>query len=142
MNKAARIQELKGRVKRCCCKYCGHPLEIKQIIFSEHTDARIELFCTSCDRIEYGVEKEIYLSAKFFVEQLKFNHYPDLDDNNRRQQMNIAKVCEIMAWGHSNLGILNHDGFQVPITMNADIIGNSITISEDTLNALCEEAEL
>lgn len=50
------------------------------------------------------MEKEIYQSAEFFVEEMAFNHYPDLDDNQRRKQMNIAKVCEIMAWENRNMG--------------------------------------
>ena len=56
-----RLEMLKGRTKRCVCRYCGNNLILKKIVFSEHEDSRVEIFCESCDRIEFGVEKEIYL---------------------------------------------------------------------------------
>lgn len=92
-----RIDMLKKRTKRCVCKYCGGQLKLRQITFTDNVDARTEIFCSDCDRIEFGVEKEIYSSAKFFVENSRFNCYPDLDDSENTKQMTIAKVCEIMA---------------------------------------------
>lgn len=138
----SRIEELKARTKRCCCKYCGGELEVKRIIYSEYENARIEIFCKNCERVEYGVEKEIYQSAEFFVEEMAFNHYPDLDDNQRRKQMNIAKVCEIMAWENRNMGFLDNDGFTVPVKMNPDVIGNCIVLDDAALEAACQEAGL
>ena len=138
----SRIEELKARTKRCCCKYCGGELEVKRIIYSEYENARIEIFCKNCERVEYGVEKEIYQSAEFFVEEMAFNHYPDLDDNQRRKQMNIAKVCEIMAWENRNMGFLDTDGFTVPVKMNPDVIGNCIVLDDAALEAACQEADL
>lgn len=138
----SRIEELKARTKRCCCKYCGGELEVKRIIYSEYENARIEIFCKNCERVEYGVEKEIYQSAEFFVEEMAFNHYPDLDDNQRRKQMNIAKVCEIMAWENRNMGFLDTDGFTVPVKMNPDVIGNCIVLDDAALEAACQEAGL
>ena len=41
---------------------------MKQLVFSEYDDARVEIFCRDCDRIEFGVEPEIYEIAKYFVE--------------------------------------------------------------------------
>ena len=138
----SRIEELKARTKRCCCKYCGGELEVKRIIYSEYENARIEIFCKNCERVEYGVEKEIYQSAEFFVEEMAFNHYPDLDDNQRRKQMNIAKVCEIMAWENRNMGFLDTDGFTVPVKVNPDVIGNCIVLDDAALEAACQEAGL
>ena len=138
----SRIEELKARTKRCCCKYCGGELEVKRIIYSEYENARIEIFCKNCERVEYGVEKEIYQSAEFFVEEMAFNHSPDLDDNQRRKQMNIAKVCEIMAWENRNMGFLDTDGFTVPVKMNPDVIGNCIVLDDAALEAACQEAGL
>ena len=138
----SRIEELKARTKRCCCKYCGGELEVKRIIYSEYENARIEIFCKNCERVEYGVEKEIYQSAEFFVEEIAFNHYPDLDDNQRRKQMNIAKVCEIVAWENRNMGFLDTDGFTVPVKMNPDVIGNCIVLDDAALEAACQEAGL
>ena len=124
---------LKKRTHRCVCKYCGGKLKLRQIIFSEFEDARTEIFCSDCDRIEFGVEKEIYDSAKYFVENSRFNCYPDLDDSENTKQMTIAKVCEIMSWENQNLGFLNSDGFVVPIHANENFVGECVTLSDDDL---------
>ena len=116
-----RIKMLKKRTKRCRCKYCGGKLKLRRIIFSDYEDARIEIFCADCDRIEFGVEPEIYSSAKFFVENSGFNCYPDLDDSERTKQMVIAKVCEIMAWHDQNLGIMNENGFTTKLNTKNNI---------------------
>lgn len=125
-----RIDVLKQRTKRCRCKYCGGGLKLRRIIFSEHEDARIEIFCNSCERIEYGVEPEIYQSAVYFVENSGFNCYPDLADNEQRKQMVVAKVCEIMAWQDQNLGILKEDGFCVELNMNENFLGECVTLED------------
>lgn len=128
-----RMDTLKKRTKRCRCKYCGGMLKMRRIIFSDYEEARIEIFCNHCDRIEYGVEPEIYQSAKFFVENSGFNCYPDLDDNEKTKQMTIAKVCEIMAWQDQNLGIINENGFLVELSLNENFVGECITLSEADL---------
>ena len=108
-----RVETLKARSRRCVCKYCGGSLEIKRFIFSDIKDARIELYCESCGRIEFGVEPEIYQSATNFIDNLEVDFFEDLEDNEKKHQMNIAKVCEIMAWGFRNTGLLTADGFTV-----------------------------
>ena len=130
-----RISMLKSRKKRCVCKYCGGNLKLKRIIFSDYEDARIEIFCSECDRIEFGVEREIYASARYFVENTGFNCFPDLDNNENTRQMTIAKVCEIMAWEAHNFGIVNENGFTVELHMNENFIGECITLTEDELEA-------
>ena len=127
------IDTLKKRTRRCVCKYCGGHLKLKRIIFSDFEDARIEIFCSQCDRIEYGVEPEIYQSARFFVQNSGFNCYPDLDDNAKTRQMTTAKVCEIMAWQDQNLGFLDATGFLVARRYNENFLGECITISEAAL---------
>ena len=129
-----RIDMLKKRTKRCRCKYCGGRLKLRRIIFGDFEDARIEIYCNQCDRIEYGVEPEIYQSARYFVQNSGFTCYPELDNNEKTQQMNIAKVCEIMAWENQNLGLLNEEGFQVPLAMNENFLGECITLSEADLD--------
>ena len=129
-----RLDMLKKRTKRCRCKYCGGKLKLRRIIFSEYEEGRIEIFCNSCDRIEYGVEPEIYASALFFVENSGFNCFPDLDNNEKTKQMTISKVCEIMSWQNQNLGIMNANGFCVPLRINENFIGECITLSEDDLD--------
>lgn len=128
-----RLSMLKKRTKRCVCKYCGGKLKLRRIIFSDFEDARIEIFCSSCNQIEFGTEREIYASAKFFVENSGFNCFPDLDDNENTKQMTIAKVCEIMAWENQNLGMLTPQGFTVPIQMNENFVGECITLSDEDL---------
>ncbi len=129
-----RIDMLKKRTKRCVCKYCGGRLKLRRIIFSDYEDARIEIFCKDCDRIEFGVEPEIYASAKFFVENSKFNCYPDLDDNEKTKQMTIAKVCEIMAWENQNIGIMDNDGFNIPLKLNEGFVGECVTLTDEDLD--------
>ncbi len=128
-----RIDMLKQRTERCVCKYCGGKLRLRQIMFSSFEDARIEIFCKSCDRIEFGVEPEIYNNAKFFVEETGFNCYPDLDDNEKTKQMTIAKVGEIITWQNQNIGILSPYGYQIPLCINDNYIGECITLSEEDL---------
>ena len=129
-NSQKRLSMLKDRVKRCKCKYCGGQLSIKQLSFSSLDEARTEIFCNNCDRIEFGVEPEIYANAKFFVDETNFNCFPDLDDNDRTRQMSIAKVCEIMTWLSQNIGILKPEGFQIELMMNEHYIGECITLSD------------
>ena len=128
-----RLTLLKERTQRCCCKYCGGQLRVRQIIFTEYEEARIELFCKDCDRIEFGVEPEIYTNAQYFVEETGFNCYPDLDDNEKTKQMTIAKVCEIMTWENQNIGILTPEGFCVPLNMNQHYVGECLTLSDEDL---------
>ncbi|MBO4947959.1 MAG: hypothetical protein J6C83_01255 [Peptococcaceae bacterium] len=130
---AKRLQELRTRTARCCCRFCGSSLEIRKIIFTGY-DSRIEIFCPECDQIEYGTEPEIYLSAKYFVETMGFNYYQDLDDNEQTKKMNIAKICDIMAWENKHMGFLKENGFAVPPDLNPTILGNMLVIDDDTLN--------
>lgn len=130
-----RLDMLKKRAKRCVCKYCGGSLRLRQIAFSNCDEARIEIFCKECDRIEFGVEPEIYKNARFFVEETDFHCFSDLDDNEKTKQMTIAKVCEIMTWQNQNIGILTSDGFNIPLEMNENYVGECITLSEDDITA-------
>lgn len=132
-NVKGRLEELKKREKRCCCKYCGGKLEIRRIIFSKDEDARIELFCSQCDRIEFGVEPEIYALSVYFVDYLQFDHFPELDKNQQTRRMNIAKVCEIITWGVKNLGILSSSGFSIPVKIREGVSDNCLVLTEKIL---------
>ena len=129
----SRLEMLKGRTKRCVCKSCGSPLKLRQIIFSELDDARIEIFCKSCNRIEFGVEPEIYQSARFFIEQTGFNYFQSMDNTDAVLQMNTAKVCELMSWVCQNLGVLNDTGFTIPLDLNENFIGECIVLKDADL---------
>ena len=133
-NSKKRVSMLIERSARCVCKYCGGQLRVRQIIFTEYEEARIELFCKDCDRIEFGVESEIYTNAQYFVEETGFNCYPDLDDNEKTKQMTIAKVCEIMAWENQNIGIMDNDGFNIPLKLNESFVGECVTLSDEDLD--------
>ncbi len=128
-----RIEMLKKRTKRCVCKYCGGRLRLRQIAFSNCEDARIEIFCSDCNRIEFGVEPEIYKNAQFFVEETGFQCFPDLADNEKTKQLTIAKVCEIMTWQNQNIGILTSDGFTIPLERKTQYVGACMILSEDDL---------
>lgn len=135
-----RIKHLKKRATHCCCRYCGGELHVRQIIFYTQADARIELYCDQCQKIEYGVEKEIYESAKAFVQSTKFNHFSDMEENEQRLQMNIAKVCDLTTWQLKRLGLLKDEGFCVPVHQNDVEIEGCTTFDEDILATMLEEA--
>lgn len=47
--------------------------------------------------------------------------------------MNIAKVCEIMAWGDKNIGLLTENGFTVPVYLETQQIGQTVIFEADDL---------
>ncbi len=128
-----RIETLKKRTRRCVCKYCGGPLSLRRIIFHDVEDVRVEIYCDNCDRIEFGVEPEIYISACNFVDNLEFDCYEGLDANEKKRQMNIAKVSEILSWGCKNMGLLNQEGFQVPLQMKQSDWAECLVLSSEEI---------
>lgn len=128
-----RLEVLKNRLHRCVCRYCGGSLELRRIAFSDYGEARSELYCPQCQRIEFGTEPEIYQSAAYFVDQFGFNHYPGLDENEKTRRMNIAKVCDIMAWGDKNIGLLTDKGYTVPVYLQAQQIGKTVIFEDADL---------
>lgn len=110
-----RLSCLNQRKAYCCCKYCGSALEIRRVAYSNHDDARVELYCPQCEKIEFGVEKEIYAVAEYYVDELEFDIFDELDNSLLKKQMNIAKVAEIISWGFVNLGYVNEFGFYYPV---------------------------
>ena len=110
-----RLEEIKNRSKRCVCKYCGGRLRVRMLDFGQIETANLEIFCENCDKIEYGVEPEIYHSAQYAVDILGFNAYQDRADNEQRRRLNIAKVCELLFWHDRELGILDQYGYKVPV---------------------------
>ena len=115
-----RLEMIAMRANRCVCKYCGKKLHLQRIMFQDIKEARSEIYCKNCEKIEFGVEPEIYQCAVSFVDQCGYDHFPDLDDNERKRQMNIAKTCEIMDWCCKELGILTQDGFKRELNVSAD----------------------
>lgn len=128
-----RTDMLRNRSQRCVCKFCGGNLRLRRILFSDLDEARIELFCTNCDRIELGVEPEIRAAAKIFVEKSGFNCFPDLEENDTTKQMNISKVSEIISWGMQHTGMLNENGFCYSIDNSIEYVDDSITITDEDI---------
>lgn len=128
-----RTDMLQQRSERCVCKYCGGRLRVKSISFNEIVDGRTELYCDSCGRIEFGVEPEIYQAAKYYVEEFDYNCYPDLDYTETTKQMSIARVGEIMDWLATNIGIMDEDGFTVPIKMDKNRVSECLHLTDDDL---------
>ncbi len=131
-----RTENLIKRSERCVCKHCGGELELRTIVFNAILDARIELFCTQCDRIEYGVEQEVYQSAKYFVDVFDYNAFADLDETALTRQMTVAKVCDIMNWIIKNLGFIDENGFCVPLNMNNNMVGECLKINDAQLQVI------
>ena len=129
-----RIERLKKRSRRCVCKYCGGKLILRRVVFNAVEDARVEIFCSDCDRIEFGVEPEIYESAKNFVDNFEFDYYASLESNEFTKKMNIAKVAEIIAWGCKNIGLINQEGFCVPVNMECMSLSECLTLTSEEID--------
>lgn len=132
-NESEHIQELRERVNRCCCSYCGSELILRRINYGNAEEGRLDIFCPSCNRIEYGVEPELFKLAKYYVNEIGFDYYEDLDDSIRKDRMNLAKVCEIMQWCCKNLGILSKKGFKAQVGLDEIASGQDLLLSEKFL---------
>ena len=108
-------EELKKRSARCVCKFCGSQIKTKFIIFNKYGGQGTELFCENCQRIEYGVEPEIYKLAEKFVDDFEFNYYLDLEEDSASRQLNIAKVSVLFSWAFRKQGLIDDDGFKKQI---------------------------
>ena len=76
------------------CKLCGNKLIKKTFQFG--TFKEIVPYCASCRQIETGTTKEIYDSAELFVEKGAFQYFLNMEENERNEQRNVSKICEIL----------------------------------------------
>ena len=134
-----RVEMLKERVKRCVCKSCGGKLSLRQLDYNEFEDARIEIFCDSCDRLEFGIEPEIYTSAQYYVDEFRVNMYPDMGNNQLARRMSIASISDIMNWALQNMGYLTKEGFTVPPNMEGKILRECIVLDDQMVDELEQE---
>ena len=134
-----RIIELRQRASRCRCRYCGHPLTLRKITYAAYDEAKIELFCEQCSRIESGTEPEIYKIAEYYIDALKYDYYSNLDHSTNKRRMNIAMICDILTWGFKNSGLLGKDGFHTPLHLNEDLMGEAFSIPNSYLESLDKE---
>ena len=134
-----RIKALKKRTDRCVCKYCGNPLSLRKITYAAYDESKIDIFCDHCDRIEYGVEPEVYKIAEYYVDEMQYDHYPDLDESVRKRRMNIAVISDILTWGYKNAGFLDKEGFTVPLNYKQELLGAALSISDSDLRNMKKE---
>ena len=80
------------------------------------------------------MEPEVYASAKYFVDELQFNHYPDLDESETTRQLNIAKICEIATWVLKNMNLLSEEGFYTEIKMKDALMAGCVLLTDRDLD--------
>lgn len=91
-------ETLQERAKSCICKMCGGPIEVRRIVYNKYGGTGLELYCPTCERIEYGTQPTFFHYAKAFVEEIEFDYFTEMEEGLRHDQLNIAKVCEILSW--------------------------------------------
>lgn len=131
---SVRLQQIRNRAKRCVCRYCGRHLGLRKITYAAYDEAKVEIYCEHCQRIEHGVEPEIYRLAEYFVDDMRFDHYWNLDESEQKRRMNIAVVCDIVYWSMRNAGLLDEEGFKAELHMDPNILGEAFLISHSTLH--------
>ena len=139
--KLPRVEHLKERAKRCCCSYCGGELAVRRILYQTTAESRIELYCDSCEKIEYGVPRALYDSAKAAVERMGFNYYPETQEGARRNQMNIAKLSTLTAWQLRYLGLEEDERLDKAVQGAAQGMDAVTVVAEADLDELLKEVE-
>lgn len=129
-----RILELKDRVKRCVCRFCGGELSLHKITYAAYDEAKIDIFCDNCNRIEFGVEPEVYKIAEYYVDVLQYDQYPELDNSERKRRMNIAVICDILTWGYNKAGFLDKNGFTVELNYSPELLDAALLITDTELS--------
>lgn len=105
-------EKMLARSERCVCSGCGSRLELHMVIFNQYGGQGIELYCPKCQKIEFGVEAEIYKFAKEFVESYEFNYFPDMAEGEKSTEMNISKIGQILSWFLDRTGVLDEQGLE------------------------------
>ena len=136
-----RVAMLNERVKRCVCKSCGGPLSLRMLDFNEFENTRIDIFCDNCDRLEFGIEPEIYRAALYYTEEYELNLYPDMGNTALSKKATVAKTADIMNWVLKSLGYLGKDGFIVHPNTSRVINGECLDLTDHLLECLEEELE-
>ena len=106
----ADYEEMQNRQQRCVCRQCGSKLEIRMIIFCQYGGQGLELYCPVCQRIEYGVEKELFDLAGKFMAETEFNYFLDMPEDKRSLELNTAKVGELFSWLFRELKLCDENG--------------------------------
>lgn len=93
-----KVENIDYRLEHYVCKYCGGKLEKRLIIYNQYGGQGIDLYCPACGKVEFGIDPNLYMLAKAYVDKFEFNYYTDMQENIRNYQMNIAKVATICDW--------------------------------------------
>lgn len=104
--------ELVERSKRAVCKRCGGELVTALIVYDIYGGAGEELYCPKCQQQEFGVEREIYELAEYYVETFQFNYFYDMEENEVNFRLNVAKVADMLSWVFKNVGLLDAEGLK------------------------------
>lgn len=139
--KLPRVEHLKERAKDCCCSYCGGDLAVRRILYQTTAEYRIELYCDNCEKIEYGVPRALYDSAKAAIERLGFNYYPETEEGVTRNQMNIAKLSTLTAWQLRYLDMIDDERLKDAAEGSTQSMDTNTIVSEDDLDELLKEVE-
>lgn len=134
------LSYLRNRAKRCVCRYCGNKLSLRKITYAAYDEAKIETYCELCERLESGTEPEIWKLAVHYVDDMRYDHFPNFDDSATKRKMNIAAVCDVFAWAYRCAGILSDQGFKPGIEINFNDLEGNLLIS-DTALVFLEEGE-
>ena len=68
------------------------------------------------------------------MDELQFNHYPDLDESETTRQLNIAKICEIATWVLKNMNLLSEEGFYTEIKMKDALMAECVLLTDHDLD--------
>ena len=132
-SEGAYVQGLRKRMRRCCCRYCGGKLEMRELTYSNCEMGRIELFCKDCGRMEYGVEPEIYEWAVNFVRNSGYDGYAVMEEGVEKERMNVARVCEIAGKAMMDLGIVDEEGFRLGIREGVYWLVSTVDLQDEDL---------
>jgi len=134
-----RIKKLSVRTSHCICKYCGNHLSLRKLTYAAYDEAKIDIYCETCGRMENGTEPLIYKMAAYFVDDMQFDYYPELDPSATKRRMNIAVVCDIITWGFKNAGLIDDTGFTIALDVDTNILGEATLFSKTQLSAMRKE---
>ena len=139
--KLPRVEQLKARTKSCCCSFCGGELSVKRVLLQTSPDWRIELYCDTCEKIEYGVPQALFDSAKAAVERLGFNYYPEMEAGATRTQMNISKLATLTSWQLRYAGLDDDERLGAPVAVGASGMDATTVVADSELDELLKEVE-
>lgn len=130
---STQLAALQDRAKRCVCKYCGSKLVLRKLTYGKIEEGRVEIFCPNCNRVEYGVEPEIYEAAKYLVKEINWDYFSEVENCLKKDRMNMSKAAEVISYGLDALGLLDEQGFRCKVEMKKDLLHEDILLSDNEI---------